>query len=172
MNKKIALGIIFCLHYLSGLAQITTRDYGYFAYSYPSKNWTVSDPVMQNLNKTWGCQTFSLGKTANFTVTEVPNDLNIKSSNQLSDTDFKQVILNVFSNKSTFGPVEKKSISGVPSKFVKATAITSNGSKVTSLNYILFYKKSLFLIQGIYPLKNESEYYMTLNLIFQSIKLK
>lgn len=169
--KKILPFIIFCGIILNSKSQTnwTNKTYGSLKYSYP-KEWTEIKYSVTDGNKSYGSQYFASGKTAKFSVIEAANNINETNAHNLSSEDIQTIVLGIFSPNSTFTKVENRKLSMQNAKYAKASAITSTGMSVSSVNYVVFYKNKTLLIQGIYPSKDESEFLPIFEKIIGTIK--
>lgn len=148
----------------------TAKAYGSLKYSYP-KEWTEIKYSVTDGTESYGSQYFTSGKTAKFSVIEAPNNINETNAHNLSSEDIQTIVLGIFSPNSSFNKIENRKISMRNAKYAKATAITSTGMSVSSINYVVFYKNKTLLIQGIYPSKDESEFLPILEMIISTIKM-
>jgi hypothetical protein len=138
-------------------------------YSYPN-NWSESPYQKVNGNITYGCQTFDLGETAEFSVIEIPNDSKIINAHNLSKDEIQNLVFNLFSPTSNFKIIENRNIAGLNSKYIKADAVTSKGLQLTTILHLTYFKNKILIIQGIYTTKDENKYLSILNAIFKSVK--
>ena len=170
MKKNLSF-IIFCVIMINCKSQTswTAKTYGSLKYSYP-KEWTEIKYSETDGTKSYGSQYFTSGKTAKFSVIEAPNNINETNAHNLSSEDIKTIVLGIFSPNSTFQKIENRKLAMLNAKYAKATAITSTGMSVSSINYVVFYKNKTLLIQGIYPSKDESEFLPILEKIIGTIK--
>ena len=168
--KKIFLFIALCIM-INSYSQNdwTKKSYGSLKYSYP-KNWTELKYQSVNGKSTYGSQYFDLGKTSQFTVLEIPNDTGIVDAHKIPEEEIKNFFKNLFSPTSNFNLIENRTLSNINAKYIKATAVTSKGLKLTTIAYVIFYKTKMIIVQGIFTSENESEFLPTVNKIISTTK--
>ena len=169
--KKIFLFIIFNV-IINSYSQNDweKKSYGSLEYSYP-KTWTELKYQSVNGNSSYGCQFFDFGKTSQFTVLEIPNVTGISDAHKLSEEEIKTFFRTLFSPNSEFKLIENRTLSNINAKYLKANAVTSKGVGLTTIAYVLFYKKKMIIVQGIFTSENESEYLVIINKIISTIKI-
>lgn len=145
------------------------KSYGSLQYSFP-QNWTELQYQFANGNSSYGCQYFDVGKTAQFTVLEIPNDSQITNAHEISTEEIKNLFTNIFSPNSNFKFVENKTLSNINAKYLKATAITSKGLKLATVGYLFFYKGKMIIVQGIYTSEDEDKFLPLINEIINTVK--
>jgi hypothetical protein len=151
-----------------GQNQWVTKSYGSLKYSFP-KNWTELDFLEMGRNKSYGAQYWEISKTAQFSVIEAPNDIGKSDAHELTDDEIKNLILHLFSPTSKFEDVENRRIANRNAKYVKASARSSTGLELSSINYLLFFKDDLIIVQGIYTTKDEVDLFPILQRIIEGI---
>lgn len=169
--KHIYTLILLVIVGLSANAQgWTTKSYHNVKYSFPN-NWSEAEYLKANNNTSYGAQYLDLGKIAQFSVIETPNGTGMTDAHSITDEDMRTVIQNLFSPNSYFQKIANKKIEKVNAKYAKVSVTGSNGKNLSSVNYIIFYKGKMIIIQGIYTTNQEKEFLPTLEKIIREVEV-
>jgi len=147
-----------------------TKSYDNLRYSYPN-DWSEVEYIKANNNTSYGAQYLDIGKIAQFSVIETPNGTGMTDAHSITDEDMRTVIQNLFNPKSYFQNISNRKIENVNAKYAKVSVTGNNGKNLSSVNYIIFYKGKMIIIQGIYTTDQEKEFLPTLEKIIKEVEV-
>lgn len=169
--KNIFILILFLTVSLPANSQDwIAKSYDNIKYSYPH-HWSEAEYIKANNNTSYGAQYFNLGKVAQFSVIELPNGKGMTDAHSITDQDMRTVIQNLFSPNSYFEIIGNKKVDAVSAKYAKVSVTGNNGKNLSSINYIVFHKGKMIIIQGIYTTNQEMEFLPTLEKIINEIEV-
>jgi len=169
-NVILLLLVLISMITLKAQSEWSKGKNGLLAYEYPS-DWKESELIKTENNITYGAKQFDLGEIIELSILEIPNDTGILDATTIGVEDIKNLVLNIFSPYTEFYEIKNSTIAGVNSKFVDASAITSQNIIVQTKLHLIFLQEKMIIIQVNFANKEKKKFLSLAENIFGKISI-
>jgi len=170
-NTTILFIILFGAINVNAQSEWSKGANGLLAYEYPS-DWSESELLKTETNISYGAKHFDLGEIIDLSIMEIPNATGIVDATTIGVEDIKNLVLNIFSPSSEFYEIKNSSIANIKSKYVDASAITSQNSIVHTKLHLIFLNNKMIIIQVNFTNKEQKDYSSLAENIFRRISTR